>query len=287
MAKALLAMAVVTLLWAVNFTAGRIATRELDPLLVAALRVLVSAGVLYGALPRADRRLPADGRMLLLGLALTGIVVNHVCFAAGIRLTSPSHASVIHALIPVFVGVFAWALLRERLGPLAIAGMAIAVAGAVVVVAGGTRDDRRATIEGDLLIVAGVTAFSVYMVLGRRIVERMGSRRALALAFAFGTPFMLPVLVAGCLRQDWSAPTWRGWCALAYMIVAANLVCYSLHLFALTRLKAGQVAAFVDLQPALAVLVAVVAGEDDIHAVVAAGGLLALLGVALVQVRRD
>jgi drug/metabolite transporter (DMT)-like permease len=111
----------------------------------------------------------------------------------------------------------------------------------------------------------------------------MSSRRAMALAFLLGAPFMLPALGVGCLRQDWGSVTASGWGGLGFMIVFATLVCYPLHLFALARLTAGQVAVFTDLVPAIATAVAVLAGYDRLTWPLVAGGLVTLVGVALVQ----
>ncbi len=286
MGRAYLAISVVTLLWAGNFTAGKIATDELHPCFIAAARVLLSAAVFYALLPRRERGLRRSDWKAVLPLALTGVALNQVFFAAGIKLTTPSHSAVIHALMPAFVAVMAWVMIRERLGPLAVAGMAAAVAGALVVVLGTTREEMRGTLAGDLLTAGGIIAFSFYMVFGRRTLEKMGSLRAVTFAFVLGAPVMLPFLAYGVLKTDWTRVTTQGWAALAYMFVFANVVCYRLHFFALSRLKAGQVAVFSDLQPALGIAIAVLAGRDRLTAPLAAGAALAVAGIVLVQLRR-
>ncbi len=114
----------------------------------------------------------------------------------------------------------------------------------------------------------------------------MGSLRLVTLCFVFAVPLLLPVLVFGCARQDWGAITWRGPAALAYMILAANLVANYLHAYSLTRLSAGQASIFLDLQPALATAVGVAAGVDAVTGNLLIGGALALGGVILVQLGR-
>jgi drug/metabolite transporter (DMT)-like permease len=285
-AKALFAISIVTLLWAANFTAGKIGTSELSPYFIASVRVFMTAAVFYAFLPRDQRRIDRADLKAVLPLALSGIAINQTAFAAGIALTTPSHSAIIHALIPVTVAVFAWILIREKIGPVAMLGLALAVAGALVVVLGAPREEMRGTIAGDLLTLVGMVAFSLYTVLGRRLLANMGSARAVTFAFVVAVPFMVPVFVIGLLRQDWARVTWRGWAALGYMVVFATLICYALHLFALTRLKTGQVAIFTDLQPALGTGIAVLAGQDRLTELLVIGGAIALAGVALVQMRR-
>jgi drug/metabolite transporter (DMT)-like permease len=164
--------------------------------------------------------------------------------------------------------------------------MALAVAGALIVVLRSSSAELRGTLFGDALTAAGILAFSFYIVLGRRLVARMESFRAVAFAFVFAIPFMVPILVVGLLKQDWSLVTWRGVAALGYMLVFANIIAYILHLFALTRLTAGQVAAFVDLQPAIGISIAVLFNMDVLTPHLLVGAAVALAGVVLVQLRR-
>lgn len=285
MARAYLAISVVTLLWAGNFTAGKIATEELDPHFIAAVRVLLSAAVFVFLLPPDGRRLRRAEARAILPLALTGVALNQICFAAGIQRTTPSHSAVIHALMPAMVAVMARIMIRERLGTVGTGGMALAVAGALVVVVGATGEEIRGTLAGDLLTFVGVLAFAYYMVHGRRTLGSMGSFRAVAFAFVLGVPFVIPSLAWGLLKTEWSRVTWRGWAALAYMFFFANLVCYSLHFFSLSRLKAGQVAVFSDFQPALGITISILAGKDRLSVPLVTGAVMALLGILLVQFR--
>jgi drug/metabolite transporter (DMT)-like permease len=286
MRRAYAAISIVTVLWATNFTVAKFATKEFDPLFIASFRVFVTSAIFYSCLSKEDRKFTWADFKAIVPLSLTGIVGNHVFFASGIKYTTPSHSAIIHALLPVFVGVVAYVILKERLGPLAFFGMALAVAGALLVVLRASPTEFRGTILGDALTAGGILAFSFYIVLGRRLVSRMGSFRAVTFAFFFAMPFMLPVLGIGLWRQDWHLVTWKGIAALAYMLVFANIVAYILHIFALTRLTAGQVAAFVDLQPAIGISVAVMFNMDVLTPNLMIGAAVALAGVILVQLRR-
>jgi drug/metabolite transporter (DMT)-like permease len=286
MVRAYIAISIVTVLWAANFSVAKIGTAEFHPLFIASFRVFVTSAIFYGFLPRDQKKFDWEDFKAIVPLSLTGIVGNHLFFASGIKYTTPSHSAIIHALLPVFVGIVAFVVLKERLGPLAMFGMALAVAGALIVVLRASRAEFRGTFLGDMLTACGIAAFSVYIVLGRRLVARMGSFRAVTFAFVFAVPFMLPVMAIALTKQDWSLVTWRGVTALAYMLVFANIVAYILHIFALTRLTAGQVAAFVDLQPAIGIGIAVFFHLDVVTPHLLVGAAVALAGVVLVQLRR-
>ena len=285
MGRAYVAIIIVTLLWAINFTVGKIGVTELDPFFIASFRIIVTGLVFYSMLKPEDRKFrPTDWKDCW-PLALTGIGLNHVCFAVGISRTIPSHSAVIHALIPGFVAIVAWIVLKETLTPLQILGILVALAGTMTVILGVPRSEFSGTFYGDLITIGGISAFSVYTVFGRRVMSAMGSRRAVTLAFLFAGPVMVPLLVFGALRVDWGHVTWRGWAALAYMLIFANMAAYLLHSYALSRLKAGQVAAFTNLQPAIAIGISAVSGYPT-RPTLFIGAAIAVAGVVLVQLRR-
>jgi len=285
MGRAYVAISITTLLWAINFTVGKIGVSEIDPLFIASSRIIMTGLVFYSLLKPEERRLrPTDWKDCW-PLALTGIGLNHVCFAVGISRTIPSHSAVIHALIPGFVAIVAWIVLKETLTPLQILGILVALAGTMTVILGVPRSEFSGTFYGDLITIGGISAFSVYTVFGRRVMSAMGSRRAVTLAFLFAGPVMLPLVVYAATRVDWSHVTWRGWSALAYMLVFANMAAYLLHSYALSRLKAGQVAAFTNLQPAIAIGISAVSGYPTRPSLFI-GAAIALGGVVLVQLRR-
>ena len=285
MARAYLAISVVTVLWAGNFTAAKIAVAQIDPWFIASFRIVVTAIVFWLLLPPGQRSITRAEIRAVLPLGLTGISINHVCFAAGMRITTPSHSAVIHALIPVFVALIAWLMVGEKLSGRGLLGMAVAVGGALVVVLGAPQDELRGQLLGDLITAVGIVSFSYYTVEGRKVLRSMDSMRAVALGFLVAAPFMLPVLAWTSVRQDWSLVTGKGWIALSYMTLFASLVCYRFHIYALRHLTAGRVAAFTTLQPAIGILVALAAGVDRVTPSLAVGAGLALVGVIVVQAK--
>ena len=57
MGRAYLAVSIVTIFWAANFTVGKIATDEFDPLFLAPVRVMVTALFFFLLLPREDKKI--------------------------------------------------------------------------------------------------------------------------------------------------------------------------------------------------------------------------------------
>ncbi len=284
-------MALVTLVWAGNFTAGKVAAGTPDapqfhPFVISAIRIWLGAAFFVFWLPAAQRRALFRPELIraALPLALTGITTNQICFAAGIRLTLPSHSAIIHAIIPALVVLLGWAIARDVPRPLALAGMVIAVAGALSVALSAPADERRATLTGDVLTLAGALAFSTYIVLGRRIVPALGAWRAVTLGFVLSAPLMLPFFIYGAVRQDWHSLTAQSWAGLGYMIAGATFFCYSAHMWSLAHLDPLSVSVFVDLQPMLGTGIAALFGLEPVTGRLITGSLVAVCGVAVVQI---
>jgi drug/metabolite transporter (DMT)-like permease len=290
----LVAALVITLLWSGNFVAGKYATGTagtpgLDPLLIASIRIFGAAAffpVLLGSVRRKELKRPSLWKEIL-PLGLAGIVANQFFFAAGIKLTSPSHSALVHALIPVFVLLIGWIFLGERTRLVKLVGVLLAIAGASYVALTMTPDERGRTLRGDVLTLAGAVSFAVYIVLGRRVLERMGSLTAVTAAFLVSVPFSVPFFAVAAFRQDWAAVSGPAWIALAYMIVAATFICYTLHMYALSKIGPLRVAIFTNLQPILGTLIAQGFGKDKLTPAFAACAVVVIAGVAMVQFTRD
>jgi drug/metabolite transporter (DMT)-like permease len=287
----LLAAVVITLLWSGNFVAGKYATGPdgLHSMLIASIRIF-SAAAFFPLLLNSSRRAvlkQAATWRLILPLGLAGIVANQFFFAAGIELTSPSHSALVHALVPVFVLLIGWLFLREPTRPVKLAGVLLAIAGASYVALTMKAEERDQTLRGDLLTFAGAVSFAAYIVLGRNVLRKMDSLTAVTAAFIVSVPFSLPFFAWGAIRQNWGAVSVEAWTALGYMIVAATFICYTLHMYALSKIGPLRIAIFTNLQPILGTLIAQGFGKDRLTADFAACAVVVIAGVAMVQFTRD
>ncbi|MBI4565695.1 MAG: DMT family transporter [Planctomycetes bacterium] len=281
----LLAISITTLIWAGNFSAAKFATDELNPLLISSIRIFAGALFFPLFLPAADRRRLARLSLwkTILPLALTGIFLNQICFAAGMKWTTPGHSVIVHALIPVFVLSIAWIFLREGAGRLTLLGVALAIGGVVYLGVSGPEEEVRRTLAGDAVTLAGAIAFSAYVVLGRWVIPAVGSYQAVTYSFVMAAPLALPLFLIAAAHQDWTRVTLRGWAGLAYMVLGATFICYALHMWSLAHLGPLRVAVFTNLQPILAVPIAQLFGQERLTWTFAAAAAVVMAGVAIVQ----
>jgi drug/metabolite transporter (DMT)-like permease len=167
----------ISLIWAGNFLAGKIALLVVGPITLTATRaVLASAFLLwyvrlsYPTWPTVSR---ADLRIFLT-LALTGLVTNTTVWYYGLHRTLAVNAAIIGATGPIFVATLSASWLRERLSRLNVTGIVLSSIGVILTV---TRGSIRAVLDldlhtGDFFILTGQAIWAVYSVYARQVSRR-------------------------------------------------------------------------------------------------------------------
>ena len=187
-----------TALWGSNAVVGRAVHADLPPVGLAFWRNAVALVVLLvlarPPLLRQRFAVLREWRLLAIAGAL-GISAFNALFYGGVHTTTAINATMVMALSPVVIPVFALFLLGERVTPVQVVGMAISLAGVLVVMC---RGDLAvflafAFVPGDLLIVAAMVCWSLYAVLAKRRPAGMEPSLFLTAMLAFGVSALLPV----------------------------------------------------------------------------------------------
>jgi drug/metabolite transporter (DMT)-like permease len=249
---------------------------HLHPLALAAARVLVAAPLMTGLAWYHDRRLPALRQLPLLALlGLLGVFANQLLFILGLQQTSATNAGILMPSIPAFAAAAAAALGMERISAGRVAGVALSVAGALVLLRPHRFSLEDGTVLGNLLVLANCASYSLFLVLQRPAHRRMPWRTVIAGAFVFGGAGVLAVggpQLAAVRPAELPAAAWWG---LAYIVLLPTTVGYMTNTWALRRSSSVLAAAYTTLQPLVtATLASLFLGE--------AFGWLELAGLTLI-----
>jgi drug/metabolite transporter (DMT)-like permease len=258
-------------------------------------RVLVAWRILFGAVALGGLAAwkygrgvvpPRDLRVQLALGALLGIVLNMWLYLEGVSRTSALHTGLLVVQIPVFTYAVACLARVERPIRGRVLGIAVALAGALVIVfqrSGGEVGGGSSL--GNLLIVANCLSYAGYLVLARGLVQRFPTLVVIAWIFWFSLP-AVPVLLFG--ESVWPpAPTARVLASFAYTLCFGTFLAYLLNAFALARVPASTVAVFIFLQPLVAGAAGVLVLDERITLPVVVAGALLLVGIALVAFARS
>jgi drug/metabolite transporter (DMT)-like permease len=219
---------------------------------------------------------------MLLAIGVAGIVGNQSVFVLGVSKTTVAHSALLTALTPIFVLLGAAAARHERLSTLKLFGMALAVAGVVVLQAGHAQT-RSASLLGDGLVVVSGAMFAGFSIFGKKAAAECGIITVNTFAFVGGGVLALPYTVWEMHRLNLQAVSLKAWLSVLYMGIVSSIVAYLIYVSALRRLPASRVASVSYLQPIFATLLAMsVLGEHPGNAFLA-GAALVLSGVWITQ----
>jgi len=277
-----LVLVLTLLIWSFSFLAAARLRQDLalwDALGARFLPVLLGAGLLL--LWRRPLRLPRTAWWRILVMGILGVPIYNLAFLHGLKTVPTGTASLIIALNPVFTAVLARLVLKERFGLRRAVGLVLALAGVFVVIRYGT--DKPVDwpyLSSALVLSLAPLGWAFYTVIGRRLPAAAGALdTTYALLFVGSLPLLL--LATPSLGRNLLAHPAALWSAL-YLAVPCTLVAYAGWIWALKRLPAGEVAAFVFLNPPLANLWSWLFEGATLEAPFLLGALVLLAGVATI-----
>ncbi len=264
-------------------------TQSVDPGLLLLFRSLGASFVflllLFGMERRWNvfHRIARDDwrRMILLGLL--NVPMNQLLYLHGIEYTSPANSALLYSLTPALVFIFSSIFRSERPSGRKALGIALAFAGAGIIMFERGVSLGPEHITGNILIFMAVVAWSFYTLLGRPMVLKYGAVYVVAVNMIIGALLYLPF---GLLTSNFAAVAHfsaSSWTEVAYLALISSVLNYILWYAALGKLEATRVAIFQNLQPIITTALAIYFEGAVLTLQFVGGGALALIGVLVVE----
>jgi len=199
-------------------------------------------------------------------------------YNTAILQTSAANATLLGNNTPIVVGLLSWLLFKRRPAWSFWIGLALAVAGALVIVVADLGRHAKFGL-GDVLALAAAACFAVYLIATEQVREHTNTLEFLRLAMFFSTVFMF--LFALAVRVPLEIPDKRSLLALLGLGLVSQLGGYLALTYALGHLPATVTSVSLLSQgPLTAILAALLLGEPLTGPLIA-GGALVLAGVGL------
>jgi drug/metabolite transporter (DMT)-like permease len=264
-----LSVAVAAILWGSNFNLVKPVVAEMQPLIAAADRFLIAAGIMLVITYATGNRLEWRHARIYLILGLLGVFGFNLFFFLGMSSTSPVNGALIMGLNPLLTSLIAsWVLgdqptrLQWLAFPVGLLGVAIVVLGAGA---------RLEISRGDALLFVASLSWALYNVYLRKLAPKGES----ALATATGTMVAGVTLVAFLGGERFVLPTLYAGSALVMMSVSGGVLAYLLWSAGIAKLGPARAAIFMNVVPVASMAISTASGVPP-TAVQLLGGALVI-----------
>lgn len=262
------------LMWSSAFTSARMIVMDAPPLMALTVRFLISGLIGVGialALGQSWRLTPAQWRATLVFGVCQNALYLGLNFVAMQRIEA-GLASIIASSLPLLVAAAGWALLGDRLRPLAVAGLVAGFGGVLLIM--GARLAGGIDLVGVGLAALGAMALTVATLMLRGASSGGNVMMIVGLQMLVGAAALaLPALALEVPEVNW---TWRLFWAFAYTTLVPGLAATWVWFKLVQRIGAVKGAAFHFLNPFFGVAIAAVLLGERV-------GLFDLLGVAIIM----
>lgn len=273
------ALFTVAFLFSANYLISKLGMREFSPLSFAWLRVFGSAILLW--IVARGESLPRESSRRVTLFAILGVVINQTMFLSGLAFTTIQTAAILITSIPVFAAGAAIVMGRERATATRLGGIALACAGALLVVGGEGLHGTARSMIGAVMILINCLSYALYLVLSKPDMAHLSPRAVVSRMFSVGAVVMLPIAAVPLWRERWSSLSPGAWLALVLVILGPTVAAYLLQAWALRFAESSVVAAYTYLQPVLATLLGAVFLGEHIRGIVVVAAVMIFSGVWL------
>jgi drug/metabolite transporter (DMT)-like permease len=264
--KAHIALLAANLFFGINFTVMKYVTGHVMHPFALNLTRVMGAFVLFWLLyfvKKDSNHIDRQDRGRLVLCAVTGIIINQVLFTKGVSLTTPIHAGLLMMSCPIAIIFIAAWLLRERVSGSRIAGLALGVAGAAVLIS--LREQTRAGDNiplGDTLVLINALSYAFYMVLVQPLLKKYDAVMITRWLFTIGLAAMVPLCIADFSQVHWQGMDGGDWLAVGFIVIAVTFCTYLFNSYGIPILGPAIAGAYIYTQPLFAAAIAIISGAD-------------------------
>lgn len=289
---AIATMLVLCVLWGLQQVAVKAAAPGMGPVMQIGLRSAIAALLVCGLIWWRGERLSMRDASFWPGIA-TGMLftLEFLCVAVGLQYTTASHMSVFLYTAPIFTVLgLHWSVSGERLGALQWAGAGAAFAGIAVAFSNGfieSTHDWADMVLGDALGVLGGFFWASTTVMIRRS-ALSEAPPATTLLYQLGICGTILLLIAVGLGQAQTVvPSGIVWLSLFFQSVIVAFISFLVWFWLLRRYLASRLSVFSFLTPMFGVGFGVLLLDDPLDLRFVLGAALVMIGVVLVNLRRN
>jgi len=269
----------VAVIWGMGFIVAKAAMSHFSPILLMALRFLLTTFCLIWFF-----RPPPGIFKQLFWISLVSAALQYSLTFNGVRGIDASTAALLVQLEVPFGLLMAWLVLGDRISLKQGCGIAISFAGAVLIIG-------EPKLSGDLIyafmVIGGAFTWAVGQIMIKKL-GNLGGFRLISGIALFATPqlFIASFILESDQITQIETASIGAWAAVAYLGLIMTALAYAIWYRLLGHYSVNQVMPFLLLLPVTSVFGGIFFLGESLTVKIAAGGCLAIAGVALITIQR-
>ena len=251
----------------------------LRSLVAGALFWIVSAFQPYEKVERKDY-------IRIFAASMLGFLTCQVTFLVGIPHITPMDCSILTAMAPIYTMAVAAIAIKEPITLKKAAGVALSFVGVIylivsrVVAPGGAAES---TPFGIFMIILNSLSFSMYLGIFKPLIAKYSTITFMKWIFFFSACVSTPISMGGLMKVEWAAIPAKQYAELAYLIICATFITYSLIPLAQKRIRPTLISMYSYVQPIIAIAVSIAIGMDTLTWQKVLATVLVFSGVVIVS----
>lgn len=277
--------------WSFNLIIATTFATSLLPLEIACGRWLVASLILV---PMAWGGIKANFKVflrhwpLMLVLALTGVVFDNTLIYYAGHTASTVNMGVLDVTGPIFLVILTRIFLKVKISIQQIIGLTIAVVGVWVIILQGdfTKISQVKFVSGDFIMLINTLSFAVYSFLQTYRPKEVSQREMLGATVIIGLVFLLPAAWLDAGEQRLLNLNMEDIGVMVYLGIFNSVISYLAWNTALSKIGNVKTSIIYYLLPLFSGLEAYFILHEKIYASQIWGGMLVILGIALVSLHK-
>lgn len=226
---------------------------------------------------------------LLCIASLFGIVFNLFLFILGLYYTTPTNASIIVSMTPIFTMILAFVFLREPLTIKKALGVACGLTGALILIftKQGVSAMAKNNTLGIIFVVISSISYAIYLTLFSKLIKRNHPVNIMKWMFLASTIVVLPITYPHLRSLDFASITSTTWLEISYVVVLATFLNYLFIPMGQARLRPTTLSMYNYVQPVVTTTIAIITMMDVLTIYKVLAAILIFSGVYIVTTSRS
>ncbi|SHJ99626.1 DMT family transporter [Tepidibacter formicigenes] len=280
-----IAIIITVILWGLSFISIKVSLEVFPPMTLAAARFIIASGILLAIFKKKEpkTKLEKEDIPKIAMASFIGVTLYYYFENNGVKLTTPSIASLIIATIPIFSLISEAIMFKNKLTLNKIIGVTCSLIGVYFIVGGGLNDLTSSNGLGYLMMFGAVFSWVIYNMLTKPLFNKYSQLAIVFYQIVFGTIFLIPFTLFE--KTNWELLNKSIILNIFYLAVFCSAVAYYLYMYALDNLGASTTTLYLNLSPLVTTIGSYFILHENITKNTIIGGILVIASVYTVNLK--